>query len=165
MAGRLCLSYRRHSPIRICTYEIPPCSRQPAWRAYTPKDGAALADVVARHLDAKHWQERVAAARALASWPKHGKTKELSRALTSDNKGFVRSAAARALAGGQVRSDAVYEALSQAGSHEKESLEPVRLEAVRALHALGGEKARAALRRIAEVDPSPIVQQVARASK
>jgi HEAT repeat protein len=127
--------------------------------------GTALASAVASHLGAKHWQERASAAEALAHWPNHGKTKELIAALQADKKGFVRSAAARALSKGQVRSDAVYAALAKSGSHEQESLEPVRLEAVRALHALGGRQAKTALKRIASEDPSERVQQLARDSK
>jgi HEAT repeat protein len=130
-----------------------------------PGQGQALANTVAAHLSAKHWQERASAASALGTWPSHGKTKELILALRKDKKGFVRSAAARALSTGQVRSDAVYAALAKSGSHEQESLEPVRLEVVRALHALGGQKAKTALQRIASEDPSERVQHLARDSK
>ncbi len=127
--------------------------------------GLPLANAVASHLSAKHWQERAAASAALGNWPQHGKTSELIAALRNDKKGFVRSAAARALGAGQIRSDAVYAALAKSGSHEQESLEPVRLEAVRALHALGGQKAKMALKRIASEDPSERVQHLARDSK
>lgn len=126
-----------------------------------PGQGRELADAVAQRLTAKHWQERVAAATALAQWPQHGKSEELAVALVSDEKGFVRSAAARALSTGMVRTPAIYAALAKAGSHEHESLEPVRSEAVRALQALGGGRAAALLKHIRSTDPSPRVRQLA----
>jgi HEAT repeat protein len=128
-------------------------------------EGRLLTDVVTKHLTANAWQERVAAATALSDWPEHGKTAELARALRTDTNGFVRSAAARALAKGQVHSDEVIAALVLAGSYKEESLEPVRMEAVRALHALGGDKARTALLQIGASDPSERVQHLARGSK
>jgi tetratricopeptide (TPR) repeat protein len=124
-------------------------------------EGAALAKAVAGRLQAKHWQERVAAATALSGWPKHGKTDLLLNSVVSDTKGFVRSAAARAISKGQTRGPAVVAALARAASHEHESLEPVRIEAVRALHALGGKAATAALQKVSSSDPSPRVRQLA----
>jgi HEAT repeat protein len=123
--------------------------------------GQALAQAVGRRLTAKHWQERVAAATALGQWPKHGKSNDLAETLVSDEKGFVRSAAARALSKGQERTPAIYAALSRAADHQHESLEPVRVEAVRALHALGGKAAATALKRVRTTDPSPRLRQLA----
>jgi HEAT repeat protein len=123
--------------------------------------GAALADAVAGRLQAEHWQERVAAATALADWPKHGKIDELLQSVVSDDKGFVRSAAARAISKTQDRSPAVIAALAKAASHEHESLEPVRVEAVRALQALGGKAASSVLKSVRSSDPSPRVRHLA----
>ncbi|MCP4445520.1 MAG: tetratricopeptide repeat protein [Myxococcales bacterium] len=135
----------------------------------SPKQTGLLATTVQSRLSAPHWQERVAAANALAQWPKSKHTNShldaLMQALHSDDKGFVRAAAAtalgRLLAGtSNAEADAVA-VLSRASDSAQEPLSTVRFDAVRALQSIGGSVAKQHLAAVAKSDPSKRVRDAA----
>ena len=125
--------------------------------------------VIAGRLQASHWQERVSAAEALTSWPPAQRSPQhldaLMKVLVSDDKGFVRAAAATALAhllaGKTDIGPELWAALAKAANHESEPLSTVRIEAVRALQSIGGSKSREILLPVAKEDPSKRVRDAA----
>lgn len=135
----------------------------------SPTHSGELAAVVLASLKAAHWQERVAAAEALAAWPAGKQTAThqdaLMQALQADDKGFVRAAAATGLGallkGAGNSQDRALSALSRAASAEHEPLATVRFEAVRALQNMGGSKAKQVLTKISKADPSKRVRDAA----
>ncbi len=135
-----------------------------------PASADALAAVITSRLEkAPHWQERAAAAAALARWPVQRRPRlhqdALIKALATDEKGFVRAAAATSL-GSRLRpktkaSTPAIAALANAANHKTEPLSIVRLQAVRALQKLGGAEAQRVLASVATSDPSKRVREAA----
>jgi tetratricopeptide (TPR) repeat protein/HEAT repeat protein len=119
-------------------------------RAPSSDVSTELAGVLRRHRD---WSMRTRAARALARSTSPGSREVLREALAGDEYAFVREAAAAALVAGVTAEDAG--ALERALGEDSEPR--VRLAALRALQALGGEAAQRARRRAAS-DSSALVR-------
>tara|TARA_R110002096_G_scaffold143328_1_gene299140 strand:+ start:108796 stop:112920 length:4125 start_codon:yes stop_codon:yes gene_type:complete len=133
-----------------------------------PEDADELAAIVLRSLKAQHWQERVAAAQALENWQETKASSHadaLIQALQTDDKGFVRAAAAKSL-GVRLKGTGDAQAkplaaLSSALDAKKEPLATVRFEVVRALQLIGGPAAKRILADVAKADPSKRVRDAA----
>ncbi|HWM86806.1 MAG TPA: HEAT repeat domain-containing protein [Kofleriaceae bacterium] len=145
--------------------------REGAMRAcahFVARRGAKASDLVRRvveRLSAPNWQERVAAARALGDFGVHADREALGRAALADDKAFVREAALLSLGrlGGKT-----LEVMLQAADSSREAVPEVRqaaIEGLAPLAARGDERARAALARAAESDPSAAVQAAARRAR
>ncbi|HKE15331.1 MAG TPA: HEAT repeat domain-containing protein [Kofleriaceae bacterium] len=143
----------REGAMRACAY-------------FVARRGAKASDLVRRVVDrlaAPGWQERVAAARALGDFGSFADRDALARAALSDDKAFVREAAVASL--GRLDPRQAESVLLQALDSAREKVPEVRQAAAQALAPLaasGDERARSALARSAESDPSAAVRAAAR---
>lgn len=129
--------------------------------ALKPKSSTQLAPAIIKALQANAWQERVSAAKNIGEWPTIDASSDLIAVLNTDNKGFVRAAAAQALGKRGAATDLVLTALKRAASETNESLVPVRVKAVKALHILGGTGTKEFLYKLSSSDSSSRVRVAA----
>ena len=143
--------------------------REGAMRAcahFVARRGAKAGDLtrkVVERLSGPNWQERVAAARALGEFGSFADRQALGRAATTDDKAFVREAAVQSL--GRLGGRDTAAVLLQAIDSSREKVPEVRQAAAMALIPLaagGDERAKAALARAGDSDPSQAVRAAAR---
>lgn len=118
-----------------------------------------LAKAISKRVKATNWQERVAAVTTIGRWPGAIEIAPVLYALRSDDKGFVRSAAADALRRRGSASPDIYKALERASDHRQEPLVSVRKMAVTALRAIPGPRSRELLDAVYRRDPSKRVRR------
>ena len=126
------------------------------WVKKKPNSRRRVAKLLMKRFDKLHWEERSAVLMALGSFKASSAVPFLISKMKSDN-GFVAQAAVEAL--GEMRPAAAQRPLVSALG---EAIEPVRLEAAKALAGYGAAAVKRALRRAAASDLSPRVRRAAR---